>query len=114
MGKRVLIVEDDELVADHLAMLVRDKLGCVPVVTASSEQAFRLAQSCGCDFGFLDIKLADGTVFPLAERLSRDRIPFVFVSASDPRLVPPGLAHTPFYRKPVPAPELLAVARQHL
>ena len=112
MRKRVLIVEDDEVVADHLAALVREKLGCVPVVSNSSRAA--LARVDSVDFGFLDVKVADGDIFPLASRLRAQGVPFVFVSATDPAGVPRELAQAPFLRKPVAAPRLLSVARQHL
>jgi CheY-like chemotaxis protein len=113
MGRYVLIVEDDKVVADHLATLVRDELGCVPVVTSTSGDALDLIGE-RCDFGFLDIKVADGDVYPLAARLSARGVPFVFVSASDPAQVPPELAKAPFLRKPVAPPRLLEIARRHL
>ena len=113
MRKQVLIVEDDELVADHLAFLVREELGCVPIVTTTSRDALALAEK-RCDFGFLDIKVADGDVYPLAGRLRERGVPFVFVSATDPAQLPPQLSDAPFLRKPVAPPRLLEIARQHL
>ena len=111
MGKRVLIVEDDELVADQLAALVEDQLDCVSLVTGSVRDALALVD---VDFGFIDIALPDGPAFAVAERLRERGVPFVFVSASDPARVPADLAGAPFLRKPVAAPTLLAVARAHL
>jgi DNA-binding response OmpR family regulator len=113
MGKHVLIVEDDELVADHLAALVRDQLGCMPFVAGNIAEAFRFSAGCVA-FGFLDIKVSDGLTFALAKELSERGVPFVFVSATDPTGVPPDLSGAPFLRKPVPPPRLLAVARAHL
>lgn len=113
MGKRVLIVEDDELVADLLAALVRDQLDCVPFVAATTGEAMTLAAD-RFDFSFLDIKLSDGVAFPLAKLLRERGVPFVFVSASDPARVPADLSDALFLRKPVPPPRLLAVARAHL
>ncbi len=111
MGKRVLIVEDDVLVADQLAALVEDRLECVPLVTGSIREAMTLVD---VDFGFIDIELPDGNAFSLADRLRERGVPFVFVSASDPARVPAELANAPFLRKPVPPPALLAAARAHL
>lgn len=112
MRKRILIVEDDEVVADHLAAMVREQLDCVPVVSTTSGDALRRADRI--DFGFLDIKLGDGDVFELASRFRQDGVPFVFVSATDPAEVPRELAAEPFLRKPVSPPHLLSVARRHL
>lgn len=111
MGKRVLIVEDDALVADQLAALVEDQLDCVPLVTGSVHDAMTLID---VDFGFIDIELPDGPAFSVANRLRERGVPFVFVSASDPTRVPADLANAPFLRKPVAAPTLLAAARAHL
>ena len=113
MDKLVLIVEDDELVAHHLAALVREQLGCVPVVAGTAGDAMALAAE-RVDFSFLDIKVPDGLTFPLAKHLRERGVPFVFVSASDPSTVPPELATAPFLRKPVSPPQLLAAARQRL
>lgn len=113
MIKHILIVEDDELVADQLAALVRDQLDCTPFVATSTGEAIALAAE-KVDFGFLDVQLADGPAFPLAKHLRQRGVPFVFVSASNPAIVPVDLSDTLFLRKPVPPPRLLAVARAHL
>jgi DNA-binding response OmpR family regulator len=112
MGKRVLIVEDDELVGDHLAELLREQLACVPLVARASGEGLSLAD--GVDFGILDIEVSDGVTFPLAAKLRERGIPFAFVSARDPARLPPEFAGAPYLRKPVSAPQLLAVAREHL
>jgi DNA-binding response OmpR family regulator len=112
MGKRVLIVEDDELVADHLAVLIRDRLGCVPIVTHSLKTALPLLDKV--ELGLLDVNVADGDVFPVASQLQERGVPFIFVSGSDPRLLPAELAGVPFLRKPVTENRLLAVARERL
>lgn len=111
MGKRVLILEDDALVADHLAALVEVHLDCSPVVTATTRDALALLD---VDFGFLDLTVTDGPTFDVAQRLRERGIPFVFVSASDRSRLPMDLAGSPFLRKPVAAPTLLAAARAHL
>jgi DNA-binding response OmpR family regulator len=113
MSKQVLIVEDDQLVADHLAELVRDRLGCEPIVSETLDRA--LTQTTKpIDFCFLDVKLSDGLSFSLASRLRDRSVPFVFISASDPKKVPPDLASAMFLRKPVAAERLLDIAKQHL
>lgn len=113
MSKHILIVEDDELVADQLAALVRDQLDCTPVVATSTGEAMAFAAE-HINFGFLDVQLADGLAFPLAKHLRERGVPFVFVSASNPAIVPADLSDTLFLRKPVTPPRLLAVARAHL
>jgi two-component SAPR family response regulator len=111
MGKRVLIVEDDALFADHLSALVEDRLDCVPLVTDNVQDAMALVD---VDFGFIDIELPDGLAFVVAGSLRERGVPFVFVSASDPACVPAELSDAPFLRKPVAVPTLLEAARAHL
>jgi DNA-binding response OmpR family regulator len=113
MMKRVLIVEDDPLLAAFLAMLVEDELGCIVVSAPSVEKARRLAET-GIDFALLDVDVEDGPTYDLARDITESDIPFAFVSASDPRKVPDDIAHAPFLRKPVPNSELLAVARRYV
>ena len=112
MRKRVVIVEDDEVVADHLAALVREQLKCIPVVSTTAGEA--LSRLDRIDFGFLDIKVNEGVTFPVATRPCEQGVPFAFMSATDPGLVPADLAQAPFLRRPVAAPRLLDVARRHL
>lgn len=113
MKKQILIVEDDQLVADHLAELIRERLGCEPIVSETLDQA-RTQAGRPIDFCFLDVKLSDGLAFAFASGLVERSVPFVFVSASDPARVPQQHASAPFLRKPVTADRLLDIARAHL
>jgi DNA-binding LytR/AlgR family response regulator len=79
-GLRVLIVEDDFLVARSLEILLAG-LGCEVVGPASTaEEACQLIKSRPVDGALLDIALSPGTSAPVARALLyRDR-PFVFVT----------------------------------
>lgn len=113
MSKTVLIVEDDPLLASFLTMLVEEELGCEVVTAPSVAKARALAKS-GIDFAFLDVEVEDGVTYDLARDITQKEIPFVFVSGSDPRMVPREVAHAPFLQKPVPNSKLLAVARRYV
>lgn len=57
-GRRVLIVEDESLVAMLLETMLED-LGCVAVGPASSvDEGLRLAQEDGVDAALLDVNVA--------------------------------------------------------
>ncbi|WP_281517413.1 response regulator [Ferranicluibacter rubi] len=79
-GKRVLIVEDEMLVA----LLIEDfilQLGCEIVGMAMRlEPALDLARTIDIDVAILDINLAGKPSFPVAEILQARGIPFVFAS----------------------------------
>jgi len=78
-GRRVLIVEDESLVAMLLETILED-MGCAPVGPASTvDEGVRLAQgepelSCA----LLDVNVAGTTVFPVADALKARGVPFVF------------------------------------
>lgn len=83
-GKRVLVVEDEALVA----MLVEDSLleaGAKVVGTASTVgEALLLIEGAASDGGLnvavLDVKLAGETVSPVADRLATLGVPFLFAT----------------------------------
>jgi DNA-binding NtrC family response regulator len=111
--RRVLIVEDDPLIASAVAMIVETELAYESVTAHSIAKAADLIDARTC-LGFLDVEVEDGLTFPLVLQLLRRGIPCVFVSGSDPAKVPPELAQTPFLRKPVSSQGLMAAARQYL
>src|SRR5215475_12890430 len=89
MKKSVLIVEDDPIIAQAMARLLDGDVG----------------------FGILDVEVADGVSYPVAEELAHRHIPFIFISGSDPRQVPADLAAAPFFRKPIFTNDFLEVMR---
>jgi DNA-binding NtrC family response regulator len=113
MKKSVLIVEDDPIVAVAMARLVEDNLDCITTTAGSVAGAMALLDA-DVDFGILDVEVADGLSFPLAEELAHRHIPFIFVSGSDPRQVPTELATTPFFRKPIFPDHFLDVVRPYV
>lgn len=79
-AKRVLIVEDEYLVALHLEDLL-EALGYQVVGRASHlNDALVLARNSEIDFAVLDINLAGPYSFPVADILRDRGIPFIFAS----------------------------------
>jgi DNA-binding NtrC family response regulator len=113
MKKSVLIVEDDPIIAGAMARLVEDNLDCSTTTAGSVAGAMALLDA-DVGFGILDVEVADGTSFPVATEFAHRHIPFIFVSASDPRQVPADLAGTPFFRKPIFPDHFLQVVRPYV
>jgi DNA-binding response OmpR family regulator len=113
MMKKVLIVEDDPLIAAFLTMMVEDELGCA-VVSAPSVAKARSLTDTGIDFALLDVEVEDGVTYELARDIAESDIPFAFLSGTDPGRVPSEVAHAPFLRKPFPNAQLLALARRYV
>ncbi|MCY0389395.1 response regulator [Robbsia sp. Bb-Pol-6] len=79
--KRILIVEDDALIAMLLEDVV-DLLGFTLAGSAATVPAALalLAEGVAVDAALLDINLAGQRVFPVADELVRRGIPFAFCS----------------------------------
>jgi len=80
-GRTVLIVEDDFLIADDFAAMLRSAGATVIGPAESLPQAIRMAQSCNSlDCALLDIDLQGVAVFPLARELRNAAIPMIFMT----------------------------------
>lgn len=87
---RILVVEDEALIALELECLL-DDLGCITVgVAGSSVEAIALGRATAPDVAFVDIHLVDGpTGVEVARALSADpHIAVVFMTANAKRIPP--------------------------
>ena len=81
-GRRVLVVEDELLVAMLLEDIVAD-LGAVLVGPATRiPKALEICEdaSVGIDVAILDVNVGGSSVFPVADALTRRGVPFVFAT----------------------------------
>ncbi len=107
-GLKVLLVEDEALVA----MLVEDMLaeqGCSVVAAASRlEEALAKVRDVSLDFdvAILDLNLAGETTFPVAEALARRGVPFVFATGYGAAGLPPEWRARPTLQKPFTAADV--------
>jgi len=106
---RVLVVEDELLVAIDLESRLED-LGCEIVGTvARAEQAAQVIREENPDAAVLDVRLQDGTSEPVADLLVKRERPFVFVTANhDPESLKAKFPRTRVLSKPVSDDELAA------
>ena len=77
-GSRVLLVEDEVIVALELSMELEDRGAEVVGPAHSLPEAQVLAEEGGIDAAILDVDLQGKDVYPVAERLMRAGVPFVF------------------------------------
>ncbi len=99
---RILIVEDDPLVALDIEAIVT-RAGASDVVIAATLESAAMAARAPLDFALLDVDVLDGCTHAFATGLRDRAIPFAFVSASDPASLPPPLRDAPFVTKPFTA-----------
>jgi PAS domain S-box-containing protein len=107
-GKRILVIEDEPLVA----MDVESSLtaaGCEVVGPAATlERAKRLIEESDCDAALLDVNLAGQPVDELATLLTRKNRPFAFVTGYGRDALPSGFRGAVVLGKPFGADQLLA------
>ena len=99
MTVRVLILEDDPLIALDLQAIVEgDGHEVIGICDSLADGRTRLSETF--DFALLDIDLGDGKSFDFASVLAERGIPFAFVSASRRSELPQHLRGMPFISKP--------------
>jgi DNA-binding response OmpR family regulator len=103
---RVLIVEDDFLIALELCRFVERAGYSVVGPEASVKATIRALSQQQIDLALLDVNLGGELVFPIAKILEAMGVPFIFVTSYSELAMPPQFRHRPLVRKPY-APELL-------
>ena len=110
--RRILVVEDDFLVATLLTEILEPVGWQVVGPVAHLATALEAAASEDLDAAVLDVNLGGQTVYPVAEVLDARRIPFVFVTACGREALPPLFCGRPHLGKPFAPEELIGtVAR---
>jgi len=99
-GARVLVVEDESLLAETLCDLLQDA-GCEPVGPAATvAAALRLIELGGIDVALLDIRLRQETSFPIAHVLRQRGIPWLFLTSYAQHQLPDDLSDALVVEKP--------------
>lgn len=107
-SKRVLIVEDEYLIAQDLAEALRAAGADVAGPVGSAADAERLLGSGRRpDLALLNVRLRGGTVFALADKLDDAGVPFLFVSGYDASSLPERFKDRPRVEKPVQSEVLM-------
>jgi two-component SAPR family response regulator len=100
-GKRVLIVEDEPMIAENLAFEFAQNGAQVIGPVASVKDALDLIGNTNLDGVTLDIKLMGEMAFSVADILTDRDIPFLFLTGYDAGAVPARHAHVYRVEKPV-------------
>ncbi len=108
-GAKILLVEDEALVAMLLEDMLADE-GCDVVATAPRlTEALAYAESLEFDLAILDLNLAGENTFPVAEALSARNKPFVFATGYGAGGLPPEWRDRPTLQKPFTATDVSRV-----
>lgn len=96
---RVLVVEDEMLIALYLEGVITEVAPAVVVIKASVAETKQVLQEA-FDFAFLDVDVTNGKTFEIATLLKQKRVPFAFVSGSSLEHLPDELRRVLFIAKP--------------
>jgi len=102
MKSRVLIVEDEALVAMLLEDMLIDAGYAVSATASSIPQALELVIGAAADFdvAILDVNLRGKPIFPVAEALAEAGKPFVFATGYGAGSLPEAWRDRPTLQKP--------------
>lgn len=112
LGKRILIVEDEFLIAIHVADIMTGLGFDVVGPVGHIDQAMGVIDIDPVAGAILDVNLSGHLVFPLAGQLAARNIPFILTSGYESDGLPLEWRSRPHLRKPVMERELARLAMQ--
>jgi CheY-like chemotaxis protein len=106
-GRRILVVEDEYLIANQLKRWLQDAGAEVIGPVPSVERALDLIEDHRLDAAVLDINLGNGdTSFPVADRLELLKVPYLFATGETQKAEASGY-NEPLLAKPCSEVDLL-------
>jgi CheY-like chemotaxis protein len=105
--QRILVVEDEFLVAIHIGSILEDDGLHVVGPVGSLREAINLARNEVLDGALLDINIVGGRVDDVADILARRHVPFMFLTAYGRDHLPKNFSDATLVAKPFSARNLL-------
>ena len=105
---RILIIEDEHIVAEALGRALRVSGAEVAGMAATVEQALELLTTKQVDGALLDINLRGVRAFAVADRLIARGLPFVFTTGYSAPIIPEAYRHVVVLHKPFDPDVILA------
>jgi DNA-binding response OmpR family regulator len=111
---RILIVEDEWLLGDTMAMMLRQDGYEVIGPVATVDAALAVIDKELPDMALLDVSLGEGPSYPIAQRLAANNVRFAFLTGFSRRTLPPEFEGSRIVTKPISAAELKTVVTELL
>src|SRR4028119_1879853 len=108
---RVLVVEDEAMIAMLVEDMVLDFGSEVVGPVAHMKDAVHLAQSAELDAAILDINVGGSVIFPVADILNERGIPLIFATGYGSKTIPERFCGRPTLPKPFTYETLAAALR---
>jgi CheY-like chemotaxis protein len=109
---RILVVEDEMLVAMNIEDMLLDLGHEVAGLASRLDPALALAREAEFDFAMLDVNLAGQPSFPIAEILMGRGIPFLFATGYGVKGIAEDYRSYPVLQKPFRASDLKLAIEQ--
>jgi CheY-like chemotaxis protein len=115
-GKRVLIVEDETLIAMLLETMIADLGGAVVGSATRLDRALEIVRdpSIRVDLAVIDVNLGGEEAFPVAEALAALGVPFAFSTGYGNSGLPPLWRSRPTLQKPFTEAQVSTILREAL
>jgi len=114
MTIRVMVVEDEAILAIDIAEQLTEAGFVVVGPAASVAKALKLVMEVGCDVAVLDMNLRDETAEPIAHVLRSRGTPFVFLSAVSREHLPSDFGGEVLVPKPARTAVLVSALRESI
>lgn len=108
-GRRILVVEDEYFVAAELDKALRGAAAFVVGPFARLDKVCERIDAGELDASVLDINISNEQSYPVAERLSEQRVPFLFVTGYDDWHLPEQFRHAPRLTKPANSQSMIVM-----
>jgi DNA-binding response OmpR family regulator len=107
-NRRILVVEDEFLIAMDLAMALQDAHAIVlgPVVAVQAGLDL-MAREPNISAAILDVNVGNEMIFPVADALLERSVPFLFATGEHRTTIPRRFAGVGVCQKPVAAADLI-------
>jgi len=107
-GKRIVVVEDDYVLAADICRELRNLGATVLGPAPTPFYAMHLIGRKKIDAAVLDVRLHGTTVFEVADILQDQGVPILFATASDEEAIPGRFRNAPLLSKPLDRKKLVA------
>lgn len=108
-GRHVLIVEDEYLLADDVALALGHRGATVAGPVATAQGALDLIAEGGLDVAVVDLNLRDHFAFGVADALIAAGVPLCFATGYDEAAIPERLRALPRFAKPLDMDAMLGL-----
>jgi CheY-like chemotaxis protein len=102
VGRSILVVEDEYVIATELAQSLED-LGAVVVGPAGSvgDALTLVSEGAPIDAALLDVNLGSERVYPVADILQAQGVPYIFTTGYEGWTIPAPYSAAPWCEKPI-------------